>query len=283
MLTRRKFLLGLGGAVTGAAAGAAYARWSEPHWLQVSKREVRISPPSNSNTPLRLLHLSDFHASPVVSLDYIAASIASGIKLRPDLIVITGDFFTNHLEEPKRFAGILAALSATAPTFACLGNHDGGAWTRRAGGYPTTAEARALLREAGITCLHNDSQQIVVRDRAVRLIGLGDLWSGDCQPQLAFAKVPPMESALRLVLNHNPDAKGPLRAFAWDLMLAGHTHGGQLRLPFFGTPFAPVADKRFVEGLHRWENRWLHISRGVGNLHGLRFNCRPEVTLLTIA
>lgn len=115
------------------------------------------------------------------------------------------------------------------------------------------------------------------------LIGLGDLWSGDCQPHLAFAKVPPPENALRLVLNHNPDAKERLRTFAWDLMLAGHTHGGQLRLPFFGTPFAPVVDKRFVEGLHRWENRWLHISRGVGNLHGLRFNCRPEITLLTVA
>ena len=59
-------------------------------------------------------------------------------------------------------------------------------------------------------------------------------------------------------------------------------HGGQLRLPIIGTPFAPVRDKRFVEGLHRWEERWIHITRGVGNLHGVRINCPPEVSLLTL-
>ena len=65
-------------------------------------------------------------------------------------------------------------------------------------------------------------------------------------------------------------------------MLCGHTHGGQCDLMFLGTPFAPVRDKRFVQGLHRWEDRWIHITRGVGNLHGMRFNCRPEVSLLTL-
>jgi predicted MPP superfamily phosphohydrolase len=66
------------------------------------------------------------------------------------------------------------------------------------------------------------------------------------------------------------------------LLLCGHTHGGQIRLPFVGTPFAPVRDKRFVEGLHQWDGRWMYITRGVGNLHGVRFNCPPEVSLLTL-
>lgn len=85
------------------------------------------------------------------------------------------------------------------------------------------------------------------------------------------------------MLCHNPDAKDKLRASAWDLMLCGHTHGGQLRLPGIGRPFAPVRDVRYVEGLRPWEGRLIHITRGIGNLHGLRFNCRPEINLLNLA
>jgi uncharacterized protein len=282
MLTRRKFLLGLGGSATAAVASTGYVRWAEPHWLEVTTTHVPIGAPAKSSPAIRVLHLSDFHASPVVSYDFIAESIETGINLRPDLIAITGDFFTDQLEGAEWYAKILAQLPQSAPTFACLGNHDGGAWSRRAGGYTTTREVRALLRAAGITCLHNESHALEIRGRAVQLIGLGDLWSGECQPDLAFAKVPTRAGELRVVLNHNPDAKSLLRPFDWDLLLAGHTHGGQLRLPFFGTPFAPVVDKRFVEGLHRWEGRWLHVTRGVGNLHGVRFNCRPQVNLLTL-
>ena len=66
-------------------------------------------------------------------------------------------------------------------------------------------------------------------------------------------------------------------------MLSGHTHGGQMRLPVMGTPFAPVLDHRFVHGLGAWDDRWIHVTSGVENLHGMRFNCRPEVAMLTLA
>jgi predicted MPP superfamily phosphohydrolase len=65
-------------------------------------------------------------------------------------------------------------------------------------------------------------------------------------------------------------------------MLCGHTHGGQCQIPFVGAPFAPIQDLRFLEGLQPWNDRWIHVTRGVGNLHGLRFNCRPEVNLLNL-
>jgi predicted MPP superfamily phosphohydrolase len=282
-LTRRKFLLGAAGLGGAAAAGGLYMRLAEPRWLRVARHHVRI-PASSAPAapPLRLVHLSDLHASAVVPLPFIAEAVALAAAQQPDLIAITGDFVTDHHGVPAGYEQVLARLSAAAPTFACLGNHDGGVWGPHQRTNPTIEPMLALLRRADIRCLVNEGCDLIVRGRTLQLIGLGDLWSAMCSPAQAFGRTPPRDGATRLVLNHNPDAKDLLRGHDWDLMLCGHTHGGQLRLPFFGTPFAPVNDKRYVEGLHRWENRWLHITRGVGNLHGVRFNCRPEISVIDL-
>ena len=279
-LTRRRFLIGLAG--TAAAGSAIYSRFGEPHWLEVCRLKIPLSGAAGTAPPIRLVHLSDFHASPVVSLEFIDEAVTLALAQRPDVIALTGDFFTKQLQDAARFAKILKRLVVAAPTFGCLGNHDGGPWARSAGGNATLDEVLALLHDAEITCLHNDARSLTVRGRSLQLVGVGDLWSGMCDPTTAFARTPPRGTAARILLNHNPDAKQRLRAFDWDLVLCGHTHGGQVRLPLIGTPFAPVADRRYVQGLHRWEDRWLHITRGVGNLHGLRFNCRPEVSVLDI-
>ena len=280
-ISRRAFVFGLAGVGAAAAGGALYSRLAEPHWIETSRRKVPL-PARKTGEPVRLIHLSDLHASPVVSLEFIADALALAIAEKPDLIALTGDFFTNRVPDRALYAKILRPLTTAAPTFACLGNHDGGPWARSAGGNATIDEALALLRAAGITCVHNECSSLTIRDRAFQMIGVGALWSGMCQPSLAFSRTPARGSATRILLNHNPDAKDALRGHDWDLMLCGHTHGGQLRLPLLGTPFAPVRDKRYVQGLHRWENRWLNITRGVGNLHGLRFNCRPEISVLEL-
>jgi predicted MPP superfamily phosphohydrolase len=283
IISRRKFLRGVGALAVVGGAGAAYTRWFEPYALQV--HTVRVPVRGDSKTleaPIRIAHLSDFHASRFVSFEFIDKAVTLALAQRPDLIAVTGDFFTNRLTDPDRYSAILRRLSSAAPTFGCLGNHDGGPWTRRAGGLATPDEALALLRAANIPCLHNRGDAVTIRSRPLQLVGVGDLWSQMCEPEKAFRETPARNGATRVLLNHNPDAKTLLRPFDWDLVLCGHTHGGQLRLPFLGTPFAPVADKRYVEGLHRWENRWLYITRGVGNLHGLRFNCRPQVSVIDL-
>jgi uncharacterized protein len=281
-LTRRRFLLGLGGLAAAAAGGGSYMRFAEPHWLEVARFAVPLSR-EVPQRPVRIVHLSDFHASPAVSFEFIAEAVALALAQRPDVVALTGDFFTNRCPDAARFSEILRRVSATVPTLACLGNHDGGPWTRAAGGNGSIDEALELLRAANVTCLHNDARTITIRDRPLQFIGLGDLWSNMCEPATAFGRTPARGSAARILLNHNPDAKDALRTYDWDLVLCGHTHGGQLRLPFLGTPFAPVIDKRYVEGLHRWQDRWLYVTRGVGNLHGVRFNCRPQVSVLDVA
>lgn len=275
-MTRRKFLAAVG---LGMAGSGVYASAIEPQWLTIGRWTIPLE--RGSGPPLRILHLSDLHASRVVSLDFIASAVRKGLALQPDLICVTGDFITRGYEKLEGYAEVLRPLSAAAPTFACLGNHDGGIWAARRRGYPTTHRVRKLLERAGITLLHNAAHTLAVGGRAVTLVGLGDMWAGELQPALAFDGLND-GGAPRLVLAHNPDAREALRPYAWDVLLCGHTHGGQVKLPFLGPLLLPIRDRRVAEGLHRWEGRWIHVTRGVGNLHGIRFNCPPEVALLSI-
>ncbi len=321
-ISRRQFLLSLLGAGVGALG---YGTLIEPHWLQITRRRVPLTVAVGAR--IGLLHLSDLHASAVVPFSHIERAIDTGLLHRPDLICLTGDFITDQIPEAARYARILRRLSDFAPTFACLGNHDGGKWARRRGGYATTTAVEQLLAESGIQCLVNESAWLSVRGIPLRITGLGDWWAGRMQPALAFgnasespdepvvchklgknkprpgmtggpagppaadrgnagqvltARHDPLPAPIRIVLSHNPDTKKFIARQQWDLLLCGHTHGGQIRIPLAGAPFAPVRDRRFIEGLHLWRGRWLHITRGVGNVRGVRINCRPEVSLLDL-
>jgi hypothetical protein len=276
--SRRKFLASVGLAGLG---GVIYVHWVEPHWLDVGRHEIHLSK-DGVKKPLKVLQLSDFHASPVVSLNFIKEAIQLGLKQQPDLILLTGDFITHRFAQLDGYVEALSPLAKTAPTFACLGNHDGGLWAGRGHGYEDTEFIRNVLSKANVTLLHNAAQPIRIRDWNLTLVGLGDSWAEEMQPEEAFAQAPANRGDATLLMSHNPDTKTALKPFVWDLLLCGHTHGGQVCLPFFGAPFAPVRDKNFLGGLYRWDNRWIHVTRGVGNLHGVRFNCRPEVSLLTL-
>lgn len=279
-LTRRKFLASC---VLLAGGTAAHMRWIEPEWLRVSHHRVTLGTSDTGSKPLRILHLSDFHASDCVPLDFIESAVNLGLSQEPDLVCLTGDFISWQYEEWQRYTEILSRLSARAPTFACLGNHDGGPWaaSSRHRGYPTADPVRELLANSRIELLDNSSRQIEVAGRKLRMAGVSDLWNRELHPEQALSPAGSSHEPT-VLLCHNPDAKALLAPYAWDLLLCGHTHGGQCQLPILGTPFAPIRDKRFVEGLHRWEGRLIHITRGVGNLHGLRFNCRPEVSVLEV-
>lgn len=275
-MTRRKFLFGLGGA---AAGTALYMRYVEPQWLEVNVRRIDIGLKSRG---LRVLHLSDLHVSRRISTDYICEAIKSGLQLQPELIVITGDFYTSGDENPQDLKSrVLPLLTSGIPVYAIFGNHDGGRWAQRRGGCESTAELKRMLTDAGVKLLHNRAERIQHKGIELEIVGVGDYWGDEFLPAEAFAGLsgtrPP-----RVVLSHNPDGKQDLAAYDWDLMLSGHTHGGQLSLPLVGEPFAPVRDKRFIAGLYSWRGRQMYISKGIGNMRGLRLGCRPEVSLLEL-
>lgn len=261
-----------------AVATAGYG-YFESDWLKLSRQEISIGPVGAS--PVKLLHLADLHASNFFPLDRIQEAIDLGLAERPDFICLTGDFINSTLEDKEDYIRLLSRLSITAPTYASLGNHDGGHWSAHRKGYSTPEPVCDLLAAAKIRLLRNSGEQVTVGKRTFRLIGLGDPWANDFDAKKAFASVP-NNGEPTIVLSHNPDTKDDLVNYKWELMLSGHTHGGEVSIPLLGEPFAPVKDKRFIAGLYFWNNRWLYITKGIGSVLHMRFNCRPEVSLLTL-
>ena len=270
-ITRRQFYSTL-------AVGSVYPVIVEPRWLEVSRRRVRLE---GLRSPVRLLHLSDFHASFCVPMSIVEHAIREGVAEKPDIICVTGDFITRGEEFASRdYPTVLRRLSAVAPTYAVLGNHDGGLWAGVYDGRTDHREVDRLLEDSGIELLHNRSTVVTVRDSVLTLVGTGDLWNEELDGHRAFEEV--TFNTPIVLLSHNPDGKDLVWRYGWDLMLSGHTHGGQVIFPFLGPSYAPVVDKRYVDGLKDWGTRQIHISRGVGNVWGIRFRCRPEVTLLEL-
>jgi predicted MPP superfamily phosphohydrolase len=278
-ISRRKFLALVGASGLGAAL---YTRFVESEWIGIGRFNIQLANRTIPK-PIKILQMSDLHASEAVPLEFIAKAVRLGLSLEPDLIFLTGDFITRKYDRFGAYAEILATIPKVAPCFACLGNHDGGLWAGGRHGYEDTQQVRELLNKSGIALLHNGSTQARIKGANLHLVGLGDLWADEFEPESAFATARPDESTATLVLSHNPDTKEKLKAQDWDVVFCGHTHGGQFYLPLIGTPFAPVRDKRFVKGLHRWEGRWIYVTKGVGNLLGVRFNCRPEISLITLS
>jgi predicted MPP superfamily phosphohydrolase len=257
-----------------ATSGAVWAHYVEPQWFELTRTEVRIP----GIRPMRLLHIADIHMSDGMPAADLERGLTMGLNERPDLICLTGDFVsTTRGFEAAALRRMLRRAADTAPVLAVLGNHDGGRWLARFGGDASVNKISDLVESAGVTLLHNRS----IRTHGVTFVGLADLWSGGFDAHAAFAGVDQAEPTV--VLCHNPDGKDELQDLRWNVMLSGHTHGGQARVPGLRPEWAPVADKRFVSGLYSWNGRQLFITRGLGSPKHVRAFCRPEVSLLEIA
>ena len=275
LLSRRNFIRLL---ATGSL-GVAFMGWrmtAAADDLEVTTRSLRV-PGIPAGRRLRILHLSDLHHCGPASLQRIARAVELGLAQGPDVAALTGDFITGGDFITPGYGRTLGVLAAAVPTFACYGNHDG--WR----GEAKFANLEALLREAGVQPLENESAFVQAACGRVRIDGMGDLWKGVCDPTRLPPDDPSRPCVARIVLAHNPDSTGELRHLPFDLLLCGHTHGGQVRVPLLDyAPHIPAKDRRFIEGLVAWEGRHVHTTRGVGNLHGIRLSCPPEVGIVDL-
>ncbi len=274
-------------ATAAALAGAlmAYTHLVEPIWLSV--REIPVNVSAAKGDTLRVVHISDLHWGNFVSHDYLKRSFREVARQAPDLILITGDFINKKLEveaEKADYEEALRGLALAAPTYASPGNHDGGPWAHRIGGYATTDTVRRVLESAGIRWLENTYECLAVKAARVCVGALGDPWAQTVKPGLFAGEYNAEAADLKVMMMHNPDSREVVRNDDWDLLLAGHTHGGQVNIPFLGAPWVRVHDKTMISGLYEYAGRPVHVNPGVGHAQRrARFNRRPEVSVLLIS
>jgi len=274
--SRRAFLkhaLRLTGAVSlELLGGALYVRYGEPVWLKTEHITVPISSLPPSFDGYRLVQLSDIHLTGETSYRTAQRAVDIALALNPDLIVLTGDYVTRSVDQ-SRLANTLKPLAATNAVYAILGNHDH--WT-------DAASVRRGLDSAGIPELQNEHTEIKRGGASLWLAGIDDIWVQKHNIYQALHGIP--EGAATILLAHEPDfADTVVQTGRVSLQLSGHSHGGQVRIPGVGiAPITPYLGSKYVRGLFNLGSMHLYTNRGVGNLHPVRLNCRPEVTEITL-
>lgn len=263
----------------GFAAGA-HASWLEPRRLQVERAEVVLPGPRAGEGGFRIGVLADVQTDRVT--DYERAAVARLMAERPDLILIPGDLWQM---EPERFAqqrpalvDLYSRLSAPAGVFAVQGDME------------VPGDLARLCRDAGIRLLDNEVVPLTVGGRTVTLAGLSTRRRYREAMELA-RELEALERPddVRILLAHHPDPVLGLRPDTRiDLLVAGHTHGGQVTVPGFGPPITLSRVPREVAagGLHELAGRRVYVSRGVGVEQGqaprIRFLCPPEISLIEL-
>jgi uncharacterized protein len=281
-ISRRRFLT----ATMGAAAGLAlYSGEIERHWIEITRRVIHLSRLPAALDGLRIAQLSDIHMDEYTEPFFLRHAVDEINRLSPDAVVLTGDYVTKGPFTQRFFSGsawqcanILKGLKCEH-IFACLGNHDlmaGAAYVTRA------------LKDNGIPVLRNSYLPIERQGARLWLAGLDDPVEGKPDPELAIpVSIRDRGEEPVVVLCHAPDYADSLRTHAAgnavDLMLSGHTHGGQIRVPLLGAFHLPTLGRKYVEGLFRFGGMQLYVNRGLGTVEiPFRFDCPPEITLITL-
>jgi predicted MPP superfamily phosphohydrolase len=278
-LTRRKFLAA---AAAGALAVAADAAIFEPNDPKLVQIEIALERLPAVWDGLRVVQLSDFHYDPYFSVVPIRKAISVVNGLRPDLVVLTGDFVTaqtfglDHDQSSADVidpcASLLAQLQSPLGSLAVLGNHD------------VISDHERIVRALetrGIPVLRNRSTAFARAGARLWFAGTDDVLEGHANLPLTLQGIPPEEPVI--LLAHEPDFAVHAARFPVDLQLSGHSHGGQIRIPLLGAPVLPPLARRYPWGLHRIGGLTLYTNVGIGTIAlPVRFLCPPEITLITL-
>lgn len=250
-----------------------YSVFIERVRVQVNRYKIPIDNLPRAFHGFTLAQLTDIHLGYLVSEAFVKELVQRTNRLKTDVIVCTGDYVheRNTTAEIDKVWPILSTLSAKHGVYSILGNHDHWADTPR---------SLYWLERSGQNIRHQSIAITKGRDRLV-LGGAGDFWGDQLNIDQAFAGVDP--DACKILLAHNPDSVDSDFITPVSLVLSGHTHGGQVVIPFWGPPRLPVENQNYSSGLIATPNTQLFISRGIGwAILPVRFNCAPEIAVLEL-
>lgn len=282
--SRRVFLarLGAGGTALSATGGLVKAAIVDPMDLRVERCQIPIRGLPPGFDGLRIAHLSDWHAGSRVPRELLMRATRLALAEKPDLVALTGDFVHAKGGQLEVLRAALAPFfepgAVRLGVYGVLGNHDY---------YAGAERVRAALRGMGVAMIDNDRVVLGSAGGDLCIAGLADPWMDTPVQERALGGV--SEETPRVVLCHQPDVA---EHFGWryagaprtDLMLSGHTHGGQVRLPIWGTPVVPSRfGQRYAGGVVEGPHFPVVVSRGIGmSVLPIRFNVPPEVGIVTL-
>ena len=274
MPDRREFVKGLITApLVAVSAASAYARLIEPYNYLISETDISVRDLPPAFEGFRITQLTDIHHSRILGINEVRRMVNLAQQTKPDMFVLTGDYTTTYRRYIEPCAEALSALRAPEGVWAILGNHD----------HYTDPEltTRALQRQH-IAVLNNAHTTLQRGSDAIQLSGIDD-WSWAANDWArAFSGLRP--NTPTVLLSHQPSVLDLEETKSVALILSGHTHGGQVKLPFLGAParFA-TQDLKYARGLFRSGNTQLYVSAGTGVIGlPLRFGVRPEIAVLRL-
>ena len=251
------------------------------HEISVHSQTILVDNLPTAFVGHRIVQLSDFHLEEFTEPYFLERVVEHVNRLNADTVLLTGDFITrgslNFLFEhhaAMRCAEILATIRCSQK-FAVLGNHDVAV---------NASMVTTALQSQGLPVLHNRYDTLTLRGDSLHIAGTAD--PGTDRPDLNTA-VPLKPRGPVILMSHAPDYADFViahpRSPSIDLMLSGHSHGGQVRLPVLGPLVLPPLGRKYVEGLFRFNRMQLYVNRGLGTVGiPVRLNCPPEITLITL-
>ncbi|MEK7508686.1 MAG: metallophosphoesterase [Patescibacteria group bacterium] len=282
--TGQKFLgVILPGLLILSALGVIESAYIEPYWLKIRSTDIQVD---KLREPIKIALFSDTHLRATKNAGWLK-KIASKLRAeKPDLILMAGDFL--YFDDFEKFGdklNELGALTKIAPTFAVLGNHDYGIGNRELTFLYNDQHQNIekKLDDLGITVLRDENVKIKIKNEELWLVGFDEAWFLGNRPEKALAGL--NDNLLKIGLSHHPDIAFDPRAKILDLVLSGHTHGGQIRLPWLGAlgdADTPLLKKDYGRYLPDHQPKIFNtIGVGESGPH-LRFFNPPEIAILKI-
>ena len=260
------------------AGGMVYANQLEPTWVEITQVKLKLPRLAKAFEGFRLVQVSDIHMGGWMNAEHFSYVMKLALAQEADLLALTGDFVNYHgkrqvdvvvMEELSEVFNMLGGL----PRVGILGNHD----------HLTDPDAiRQMMEKNQILDLTNGVHTIVRGGEYLHIAGVDDMGNGYPDLNKVLATLPKDGSAI--LLSHEPDfADMSARTGRFDLQISGHSHGGQVVLPFVGPPYLPWGGRKYYDGLYQVGTMLQYTNRGVGMTGpSIRFNCRPEITVFTL-
>lgn len=256
--------------LAGDLSKRAQSALNEANTLTLERIEITLDRLPKKLDGLKCVHLSDIHHSPLTDLKHIERAVKFANRLKPDIVLLTGDYISHDSDYIAPVAETLAKLRSPMGTFACLGNHDH--WT-------DAALVTELFRGEGITMLVNEGLRIGSNGASFWLAGVDDHMVG--QTDVAAALKGSFPDEVKILLAHNPVIFRQSVKRHVDLTLSGHTHGGQIKLR--DNEKRIIRRRKLSSGLHERDSSQIYITRGIGTVVlPVRYQCPPEISLLTL-